>query len=48
LQSTQGRLQEIEVMFMTHVRKRYLPLLIGTLATGLAGVVNAQNTSSSD
>jgi len=35
-------------MFMTHVRKRYLPLLIGTLAAGLAGVVNAQNTSSSD
>ncbi|RDI99269.1 phosphoesterase [Dyella solisilvae] len=30
---------------MTYVRKRFLPLLIGTLAAGLAGVVSAQNST---
>ncbi|MDR3444065.1 MULTISPECIES: alkaline phosphatase family protein [unclassified Dyella] len=30
-------------MSMTHVRKRLLPLAIGTLAVGLAGVVSAQS-----
>jgi phospholipase C len=32
-------------MSMTHVRKRLLPFVIGTLAVGLAGVVSAQNNS---
>ncbi|WP_232823554.1 alkaline phosphatase family protein [Dyella sp. C9] len=35
-------------MSMTYVRKRYLPLLIGTLAAGLAGVVSAQSSTTSD
>lgn len=30
-------------MSMTHVRKRFLPFVIGTLAAGLAGVVSAQS-----
>lgn len=35
-------------MSMTHVRKRLLPFVIGTLAAGLAGVVSAQTTNTSD
>ncbi|WP_199099384.1 alkaline phosphatase family protein [Dyella sp. ASV21] len=33
---------------MTSVRKRFLPLVIGTLAAGLAGVVSAQSSNPSD
>jgi len=32
-------------MSMTHVRKRLLPFVIGTLSVGLAGVVSAQSNS---
>jgi phospholipase C len=35
-------------MSMTHVRKRLLPFVIGTLAAGLAGVVSAQSTTTTD
>ena len=32
-------------MSMSHVRKRLLPFVLGTLSVGLAGVVSAQSNS---